>query len=937
LNSSGNHHAATEADFTPLAIVGMGGIFPQAENLMQFWRNIRDGVDSITDIPSSHWNPDELYDPDPKKPDHVYGNKGGFLPAVDFEPMRYGVLPNALDAIDTSQLLGLVAVEQALNDAGYGSAADFNREKVSVVLGVTGALELVVPLGARLGHPRWRKALQEAGVDDDTAQDVIDRIGDSYTQWQENSFPGLLGNVVAGRISKHFNFGGTNCAVDAACGSSLSAINLAALELATGRADMVVTGGVDTFNDVFMYSCFSKTPALSASGHARPFDADADGTTLGEAIGIVVLKRLSDAERDGDRIYAVIKGLGTSSDGSDSAIYEPDASGQQKAVLRAYAQGDVLPDSIGMIEAHGTGTRVGDGIEVKALQQVFGQGQQPWCALGSVKSQIGHTKAAAGAAGLIKSTLALYHKVLPPSIKVTRPRDELMADGTPFYINAESRPWLHATAEPRRAGVSALGFGGSNYHCLLEEYTAEKQGCDWTQEVQWFALSADSREQLCASFDAITPSDDWDALRRAAAATRQAFDAAGAYRLCWVVQRSSDQAAQRQRILQALQYQESQWQTPDGAFFSARPCDGATAVLFPGQGTTYPNMLHDLAMSFPAFFEVLAEADRYFPSDDGRPLSQYIYPRSSFDDNAAAQAVADLQATDVAQPALGAVSLASFALLRSFGLQVDACAGHSYGELSALCAAGVLRSDAFHRLSRIRGELMAAAANGGGTMLAVFAPLATIETMIEAEGWDVVLANRNTPAQGVISGCTSAIATAQAHLQAQGIGCKQLDVAAAFHSRFVSEAVAPLAEYLDNVDWQTPTSFVYANTTADIYPTDNDDARRLLAEQLAHPVAFVDQIEAMYQAGVRTFVEVGPHARLSAMVAAILGWVSPSMARCGMKICRQRPSKANASYVFRSVVRTPSHLNQPVRRVRALLLPQRQRKYLCQLNSLSQS
>jgi len=870
LNSSGNHHAATEADFTPLAIVGMGGIFPQAENLMQFWHNIRDGVDSITDIPSSHWNPAELYDPDPKKPDHVYGNKGGFLPPVDFEPMKYGVLPNALEAIDTSQLLGLVAVEQALNDAGYGTTASFDREKVSVILGVTGALELVVPLGARLGHPRWRKALQEAGVDDDTAQDVIDRIGDSYTQWQENSFPGLLGNVVAGRISKHFNFGGTNCVVDAACGSSLSAINLAALELATGRADMVVTGGVDTFNDVFMYSCFSKTPALSPSGHARPFDADADGTTLGEAIGIVVLKRLSDAERDGDRIYAVIKGLGTSSDGSDSAIYEPDASGQQKAVLRAYEQADVAPRSVGMIEAHGTGTRVGDGIEVKALQQVFGDGQQPWCALGSVKSQIGHTKAAAGAAGLIKSTLALYHKVLPPTIKVTQPRNELQQAGSPFYINAQSRPWLSGSAEPRRAGVSALGFGGSNYHCLLEEYTTEKQGNDWTQEVQWFALSADSREQLRANLDAIALSDDWNALRRVAAQSRQAFDAAADYRLCWVVQRSSDQAAQRQLILQALSREDSQWQTPDGVFFSARPCDGATAVLFPGQGATYPHMLHDLAMRFPAFFEVLEEADRYFPADDGRTLSEYIYPRASFDANGATQAANELQATDVAQPALGAVSLAGFALLRAFGLQVDACAGHSYGELSALCAAGVLRSDAFHRLSRVRGELMAAAANGGA-MLAVFASLETIEAMIEEQGWDVVLANRNTPAQGVISGSTAAIATASAHLQAQGIGCKQLDVAAAFHSRFVSEAVAPLAQYLDNVDWQTPTSFVYANTTADIYPSDSDEARCLLAEQLAHPVDFVAQIEAMYQAGVRTFVEVGPHARLSAMVAAILG------------------------------------------------------------------
>jgi len=292
-----------------------------------------------------------------------------------------------------------------------------------------------------------------------------------------------LGNVVAGRISKHFNFGGTNCVVDAACGSSLSALNLAALELAAGRADMVISGGIDTFNDIFMYSCFSKTPALSPSGHARSFDADADGTTLGEGIGIVVLKRLVDAERDGDRIYAVVKGVGTSSDGNSSAIYEPDATGQQKAVRRAYQQGHVEPRDIGLIEAHGTGTRVGDGVEVNALRQIFGEGERPWCALGSVKSQIGHTKAAAGVAGLIKSTLALHHKILPPSIKVNRPRAEITAEGSAFFITTTARPWLQGKQKTRLAGVSALGFGGSNYHCLLEEYNSHKESQDWVDDV----------------------------------------------------------------------------------------------------------------------------------------------------------------------------------------------------------------------------------------------------------------------------------------------------------------------------------------------------------------------------------------------------------------------------------------------------------------------
>src|SRR5262249_12149772 len=219
--------------------------------------------------------------------------RGGFLTPVDFPLLDFGIAPHTVEATDTTQLLGLLVARQALIDAGYGPDRDFDRDRVSVILGVTGTLELVIPLGARLGHPIWRRALREAGVEGPVADDVVQRISESYVPWQENSFPGLLGNVVAGRIANRLDLGGTNCVVDAACASSLSAVHLAALELQAGRADLVLTGGVDTFNDVFMYMCFSKTPALSPTGSARPFDAAGDGTVLGEGLGMVVLKRLS--------------------------------------------------------------------------------------------------------------------------------------------------------------------------------------------------------------------------------------------------------------------------------------------------------------------------------------------------------------------------------------------------------------------------------------------------------------------------------------------------------------------------------------------------------------------------------------------------------------------------------------------------------------------
>src|SRR5438067_9398677 len=343
-NLKGPSGVTSQETNEPLAIIGVGCMFPGAGDVAAYWANICNKADGITAIPPTHWRPEDYLDADPKAPDRTYAARGGFLSPVTFNPAAYGIAPNSIEATDTSQLLGLMVAEQALKDAGYAAALD--RKRIGCILGVTGTLELVIPLGARLGHPIWRRALEEAGVAKDVADDVVRRISDSYVPWQENSFPGLLGNVVAGRIANRLDLGGTNCVVDAACASSLSAIHLAALELQTGRADLVLTGGIDTFNDIFMYMCFSKTPALSATGDARPFDRDGDGTILGEGLGVVILKRLADARRDGDRVYAVLRGMGTSSDGKGNAIYAPKAEGQIEALRSAYRAAGVTPDTI---------------------------------------------------------------------------------------------------------------------------------------------------------------------------------------------------------------------------------------------------------------------------------------------------------------------------------------------------------------------------------------------------------------------------------------------------------------------------------------------------------------------------------------------------------------------------------------------------------------
>ncbi len=890
----------------PLALVGISCIFPKADDLRAYWANIKQGVDAITPIPATHWRGDDFYNPDPKSPDMTYARRGGFISPVDFNPMEFGIAPKDIEATDTTQLLGMVAAKQALVDAGYDQKP-FNRQRTSVLLGVTGALELVIPLGARLGHPIWRRALKEAGVASDLAEDVVQRIADGYVPWQENSFPGLLGNVAAGRIASRLDLGGTNCVVDAACASSFAALHLAALELESGRSDMVITGGVDTFNDIFMFMCFSKTPALSPTGDSKPFDKNCDGTILGEGLGMVVLKRLSDAERDGDKIYCVIKGIGSSSDGRGGAIYEPRSEGQIQAIERAYTQAGITADSVDLIEAHGTGTKVGDATELRSLTKVF-RGAKPegtWAALGSVKSQIGHTKAAAGIAGLIKAALALEHKVLPPTIKVGQPLDDAAPGKSPFYVNTTKRPWLPQPSHARRAGVSAFGFGGTNFHIVLEEHGATRQAVDWNGDVEILALCADSHADLRAQVAALPAELPWAEVRRRAHASRQAFRREAKLRLLMpLAQETSTKPAAssslaptggegrgegatatnafplatlRDAALSTLDKDpaKTSWTLPNGTAFGSGPARGKLAALFPGQGSQYPGMLRDLACQFPEMLAALTEADATFAQENAaatQRLSDFIFPHPAFNDETRRAQESALKATELAQPALGAVSLGALGVIRHFGVTPAATAGHSYGELPALHAAGRLDSGALHKLSNVRGQLMAskAGAPDRGGMLAVIAPEATVNEVLATTGAKLVIANRNSPGQFVLAGPREDIEQAAAELNRRSIRSRVLQVSAAFHSPLVADAREPFAAALAEVPFSTANVPVYSNTTHTPYPSDASQSRDLLARQIVSPVNFTAEIEAMHADGVTTFLEVGPGRVLSDLVQAIL-------------------------------------------------------------------
>jgi len=592
----------SESPRSPIAIVGVSALFPGSLDSTGFWSDILEGRDLIRDVPPTHWLVDDYYDADHKVPDKTYAKRGAFLGDVDFDALAWGIPPSILSATDTSQLLALIVAQRVLDDATRGQFKDMDRDRVSVILGVTSAQELLASMVSRLQRPVWVKSLREAGLPEDEVQAICARISSHYAPWQEATFPGLLGNVVAGRIANRLDLGGTNCVTDAACASTFSAMSMAVNELQLGQSDLVVCGGVDTMNDIFMYMCFSKTPALSPSGDCRPFSDKADGTMLGEGIGMVAIKRLADAERDGDRIYAVLQGLGSSSDGRAKSVYAPLPQGQAKALRRAYDLAGYGPETVELMEAHGTGTKAGDAAEFEGLATVWnesGRDERQWCALGSVKSQIGHTKAAAGAAGLFKVVMALHHKVLPPTAKVDRPNPSLKLEQSPFYLNTRARPWVRGLDHLRRGSVSSFGFGGSNFHLALEEYVgpAERAGRLRTRRHEIVAFSGTADEIRDQAATLRSRANVAGTLAWASWSTAQRFDAKAQARLAIVAETEAELDARLGEALDRIAKDPSSpFALPTGVHYGVGPSEGPVAFLFPGQGSQYVDMTAALAM-----------------------------------------------------------------------------------------------------------------------------------------------------------------------------------------------------------------------------------------------------------------------------------------------------------------------------------------------------
>ncbi|WBB77653.1 beta-ketoacyl synthase N-terminal-like domain-containing protein [Micromonospora sp. WMMD882] len=817
-----------------IAIVGMAALMPGAADLESYWRNLVNGVDAITDVPEHRWD-DEFYDPEQAhRPDRMYCRRGGFVDEyATFEPLKFGVMPTSVHEIEPDQLITLEVAAKAIDDAG-GPDRLPPGERVGVILGRGGILS---PAQARYAQ-RVRMSSQVISILRELVPDVdparLEMLRKKFDErlgpYQPEGTIGLVPNLAASRVANRLNLRGPAYTLDAACASSLIAVDQGITELQNGRLDAVLAGGVHHVHDISFWSVFSQLRALSRRGESRPFDAGADGLLIGEGTGIVVLKRYADALRDGDRVYAVIRGSGVSSDGKSASMFNPAVSGQVLAIQRAWEAAGLdptAPDAVGMLEAHGTGTPTGDAAELTTVGQTFGAyrgGPKP--VIGSVKSMIGHTMPAAGSAGLIKTVLAIHRGTLLPTLHCDNPRAEMA--GTRFAPITEARPW--ESDGPRRGAVNAFGFGGINAHVIVEQTPDQpavalpttglvtaaggKVVVDEPDQVLWLAAPTPAALAEALAADDAT-------VRRLGTERAQAgpgpVTAAERVRLGIVNPSAKLLTVARKTVARGQAWRGGRdiWFTPDPLLTGG----GKLISVFPGLEAEFSPRTSDLSAHFGL---------------PDRPWSM----------------------ADLGQHGAGLIEVGKLLheALGRMGVTPDAVAGHSIGEWTAAAVSGQADGASMDEFLTM---FSAESVKITGYVFAAVATAADQVTPLLADFPGVVLSHDNAPQQCVVNGPESEIDRLVDVLRGRNVFCQKLPFESAFHTPIFGDGLRSIGAALGRLKVRPGQLPAWSGTLAGPFPDDADEIRTLFIRHMMEPVWFRQTVANMYDAGFRVFLQVG--------------------------------------------------------------------------------
>ena len=788
---------------TDVAIVGMSCVFPGAGDAETFWRNIINQVDSIQNVPADRI--DQVhFDPGAEGVDRFYCNRGGFIPEMTFNAAQFGILPLAVEGTEPDHLITLGLVHKALEDAGvFEKNTPLNKTGIIIGKGnypgpgATRAIE-IVRTGEQIVNVLKDLLPQLAAAD-------LDKVKKEFQlrkgRFGPDTAMGLIPNLVASLVANRLNLGGAAYTLDAACASSLLAVDHAVQELNSNRCDMVVAGGVHVGQNAAFWSIFNQLGALSRKGKITPFDENADGLLIGEGCGFVVLKRLEDAVEAGDRIYAVIKGTGVSSDGSGTSVMSPSVKGQLTAMQMAWEKAGTSRADIGYIEAHGTGTRLGDQTELETLAQFFGNDTAlPKAGIGTVKSNIGHAMPACGIAGLIKTALALYHNIIPPTLHCETPVAQMGT--TRFEAVREARDW-YLSGLPRLAGVNAFGFGGINAHAVLEGYDQKPEEIKTDQVL---LLARHSLEALTG------------ALEEAAEGNHFNEAGEGMYRIAVF-----DPTTERLRKAIKIAAKNMPWRNKQDIWFTNEPLlhgEGKIAFVFPG----LDGLAGAETDSVAAYFNILQE--NIVRTDGLLNDALKIFNQSAILDTA----------------------------LKKLGVLPDMLAGHSLGEWLASRSSGLVEESSmlklFNSLNPDSYELK------DSRFIAVGAGISQLQPFM-LQIADLYLSNDNCPQQIILCGSNAAIEELLPILKRQQIFHQILPFQSGFHSPFIAGRLDEILGGMSRLTFNRAEFPLWSATTLERYPEDIEAILKLNIEHLIKPVRFRELTERLYDEGARVFIQVG--------------------------------------------------------------------------------